>query len=158
MAASRSNSLSLLIKDKSQFDQIRNKIEAFCSSHTIPSKLEFHLILMIEELITNIFTYGYNDKLCACVPEIMLCVKVDECYLITKIRDNGQAFNPLTVAVPDLALPLQDRPLGGLGLHLVRQNANELDYQRHQGYNHLIVKQCLPGVQSKEANANKEYR
>ncbi len=156
MAVSSSNSLCVLMNDKSQFKQVRNKIEAFCNSHEVPSKLEFHLILIIEELITNIFTYGYDNKLSTFIPEVLLHVKIDKCYLTTKIRDNGQAFNPLTVALPDLALPLQDKPLGGLGLYLVQQNADQLDYQRYQGYNQVIVKQCLPGCSSQSGETPKK--
>jgi anti-sigma regulatory factor (Ser/Thr protein kinase) len=92
--------------------------------------------LAIEELVTNCVKYGYEDNQ-EHVIEINLSVADGQMTLT--ISDDGLAFNPLEAPEPDTNLPLEARPVGGLGLHLVRKLADHMSYERHEGRNRLTV-------------------
>jgi sigma-B regulation protein RsbU (phosphoserine phosphatase) len=59
--------------------------------------------------------------------------------VVLDIRDNGAAYDPLAHPVPDLDAELDDRPIGGLGIHLVRELAQDARYRRDSGWNHVRV-------------------
>jgi len=61
-------------------------------------------------------------------------------WVILTITDDGMAFNPLAVEPPDVSLPLDERAIGGLGIHLVRSLFDEVSYRRAVGRNVLTVK------------------
>jgi anti-sigma regulatory factor (Ser/Thr protein kinase) len=54
--------------------------------------------------------------------------------------DRGTAFDPLSVPPPDLETRLEDRSLGGLGIHLVRQIMRDLEYRRAGGWNRIAMR------------------
>lgn len=56
-----------------------------------------------------------------------------------EIADQGAAFDPLAAAAPDVALDLEDRPIGGLGIFLLREFANSISYRREDGWNRLTI-------------------
>jgi anti-sigma regulatory factor (Ser/Thr protein kinase) len=58
--------------------------------------------------------------------------------LTAELVDDGRAFDPLQVAAPDLAAPLEERAVGGLGVHLMRHLVDDIQYRRDGGRNHLV--------------------
>lgn len=93
--------------------------------------------LAIEEMATNILKYGYDDT----VPhKILLRVQIDPDGLLVVLEDDGHEFNPLQAPQPDLDLPVEQRKLGGVGIHLVRKLAAQVDYERCNGRNRLSVR------------------
>ena len=108
--------------------------------------LVFQVNLVVEELVTNIMNHspalqtpaGSGPREDLHEIEVMLTSESDA--LTISVTDNGQPFDPLNDAPPpDLTAPLEDRPVGGLGLHLVRAMMDELHYRREQGKNHLTL-------------------
>jgi anti-sigma regulatory factor (Ser/Thr protein kinase) len=60
--------------------------------------------------------------------------------LVVRLRDQAEAFDPTQVLPPDLSLPLEKRPLGGMGIYLTRQLVDQFSYQRlQQGYNEITL-------------------
>jgi len=92
--------------------------------------------LVIEEVATNVLKYAYDDT---AAHGIWLRLHLEPGALSVVIEDDGRAFNPLEAAPPDLDLPLEQREPGGLGIHLVRQLARRIEYQRCEGRNRLTV-------------------
>lgn len=99
----------------------------------------YGLQLAAEEILTNLLKYaggGGNG----------LCIRMEcgsgaggEWYL--QFEDNGLAFNPVEASAAVKAdAPLADREIGGLGLHLVRQMASGMEYERVSGWNHLVIR------------------
>ena len=90
------------------------------------------LDLVLEELLVNVARYAYQpgtgDVEVSYSPE-------SGGRLMLEISDNGRFFNPLEKDDPDLALSLEDRPIGGLGVFLIRQLVDSLTYRREEGRN-----------------------
>lgn len=83
------------------------------------------LVLAVNEAITNSLLHGYDDR----PGDLTLCVEADGGDLLVRLLDDAPPFDPTTVPPPDINLPLEERPLGGLGIHMMRQLTDELLYR-----------------------------
>jgi len=93
------------------------------------------LDLLIDELIMNVCMYAYPEGRPG---EVTVTYSVPaRGELCVEVADQGIEFNPLKTEPPDLTLSLQERPIGGLGIHLVKTLATSLSYRREQGWNRL---------------------
>lgn len=102
-----------------------------------PSGLVFKVNLILEELGLNSLTHGRNQRGNSEL-EITLVSRQDA--LTIELFDNGTPFDPIKDAPrPDLDAPLDDRPIGGLGVHMVRTIVDDATYQREEGRNHLTL-------------------
>ena len=100
--------------------------------------LLFRVHLVLEELVLNIIDYGFDDGNEDHELEVVLISEDDN--LTIQITDDGIPFDPLKDAkIPDTDAPLEDRPIGGLGVHLVRTMMDEVSYRREDGKNHLTL-------------------
>lgn len=91
-------------------------------------------LIMLEELLTNLSRYGYPEQGAREeLAEVTLELEGDR--LTIEFGDNGQEFNPLIKPTPDLEQSVESRPIGGLGLHMVRELAQEARYSRRDGRN-----------------------
>ena len=96
----------------------------------------FQTRFVLEEMGTNILKYGYRDSL---THQVHFEVDVEAGSICFKLMDDGHEFDPTTAPPPDTTQPLEERPLGGLGLALVRKLVRRLEYQRHAGRNIVTV-------------------
>lgn len=64
--------------------------------------------------------------------------------MTAEVEDDGRPFNPLEAPEPDLAAPVEERKVGGLGIHLIRNMMDHLEYRRLQGTNLLVMKKKVP--------------
>lgn len=93
--------------------------------------------VVFDEMLTNALDYGLTDQSHA---ELEVELQASEGALDATITDNGRAFNPLSEApLPDLDLSVDDRPIGGLGIHLVKSLMDRADYQRRRDRNVLSL-------------------
>ena len=99
------------------------------------------VILAVDELATNSTMHGYQGQ----PGTIDVTVRRAGSDLIIILRDQAPTFDPRTVPPPDLTLPLEERPVGGVGLHLVRHMVDEFRHRaRPQGGNELtLVKKAV---------------
>ncbi len=99
-----------------------------------PITLTMRANLILEELVLNTLTHGDTSGL----TEINLELESHDHALTIRLSDDGSPFDPLTEAPePDVTLPLAERPIGGLGVYLVRTMGEELEYRRENDRNHL---------------------
>jgi len=96
--------------------------------------------LGMEEVITNILKYGYDDDREHQV-EVVLAAKPGE--LLIEVRDDGREFNPLAHPKPDTAKPIDQRQPGGLGIEFLRNLFDRVSYQREEGRNCLLLHKRL---------------
>lgn len=83
------------------------------------------LVLAVNEAVTNTLLHGYNEQ----PGMVVLCVEADGRDLFVRLIDDAPPFDPTLVPPPDITLPLEDRPLGGLGIHMMRQLSDDLTYR-----------------------------
>lgn len=135
--------LALEIKNNpGEIEKLAARVEEFCQSANIPFKSIFEINLSLDELITNTISYGYPG---GGEHWIQVQLSYGQGCLEIRLTDDGTAFNPLEAPPPPLDQPLEDRPIGGLGVHLVRTYMDEIDYQREQGKNKLLLRKKISG-------------
>lgn len=93
------------------------------------------LDLLIEEIVMNISRYSYPEGAPGKMTVTYSVPRPGE--LMVEVGDQGVAFDPLAVSPPDLTLDLALRPVGGLGIVLLRSLAKSLTYRREDGWNKL---------------------
>ncbi|WP_069859860.1 ATP-binding protein [Desulfoplanes formicivorans] len=101
-----------------------------------PEALQGKIELVLEELLVNVFNYAYPRD---CPGQVTLCCRCEADRLAFIIKDRGAAFDPLERATADTSLDIEQRPIGGLGIHLVRNMADSIVYERRDGFNVLTV-------------------
>ena len=128
--------------DLTEIQRISDLVEHFGRSNRLPARTIFHVNLALDELLTNLIHYGYQ----AHNPlhhDIRIRLMLDDEGLTTEFRDNGCAFDPLQASPPDLDLAVEDKPIGGLGIHFVLSVMDEVRYRRQDGFNRLTMRQRL---------------
>ena len=93
--------------------------------------------MIIEEVLMNISRYAYPEGTAGDLTIKYWIPAPGE--LRFEVADQGREFDPLAVGPPDLTLELGNRPIGGLGLVLIRSYADSLTYRREGGWNRLSV-------------------
>lgn len=99
------------------------------------------LELALEECLVNIVNHAYAG---AGGPIDLICFRRAH-SLAVRIEDEGIAFDPTAAAAPDLTADLDERPIGGLGVHLVRRLMDAVHYRREGNRNILTLTIHLPG-------------
>ena len=90
--------------------RVNSIFESFATQHDIGGKLRYHLLVSIEEILTNIIKYGFDEQ---GVHPIHITFRNDSGAIEMEFEDRGREFNPLEVGEPDLDTPIEDRQLGG---------------------------------------------
>lgn len=117
--------------------EIEQHLRSLGADHAALAGIE----VAMDELLTNIVLYAYRDGQ---AHEIVVHVDVPDARLRIEIRDDGTPFDPTRAEPPDLEADLDDRPLGGLGLHIVRTVFETVAYERMGGWNVLALTKSLP--------------
>jgi len=116
--------------------RVNSIFESFATQHDIGGKLRYHLLVSIEEILTNIIKYGFDEQ---GVHPIHITFRNDSGAIEMEFEDRGREFNPLEVGEPDLDT-IEDRQLGGLGIHLVKNMVDVAQYRRVGDRNILLLR------------------
>jgi anti-sigma regulatory factor (Ser/Thr protein kinase) len=123
------------------------QIERALMAEGVPMQVIYAVNLCVEELVLNSVNHGYGGAAAADVEvEVDVDVERQQQRLIIDISDGAAAFDPTTEAAePDTDAEIDDRPIGGLGIHLVKRLTDEMSYRRLDGRNHVrLVKGFEP--------------
>ena len=119
-----------------ELDRVSVAVEEFAEEAEWPLDLVFKVNLALEEIVINVMNYGHEDGL----HEIDISLVTDEESLTIEVVDDGRPFDPLNDAPkPDVNAELEDRNIGGLGIHLVSKMMDDVRYRREEGKNHLTL-------------------
>ena len=130
-----SASLSLTVKtDRQELERIVAAIENLAEEDEWPPDLLFRVNLVLEELGLNIMDYGHDDD----TSDIEIALVSEGDSVTIEIIDGGRPFDPLNDAPdPDLISGVEERRIGGLGVHFVRTLMDDVQYERSAGKNRL---------------------
>lgn len=119
-------------------------VEEFGDANKLPDRQIYLINLALDELITNIVSYGMRG---VARPRIEINLQVNGTLLTLSMEDNGSRFDPTENTNPDLDSPVDERPVGGLGLHLIKTFADRVRYEYSDGRNRLTLEHDLaPGA------------
>lgn len=133
----------LRLRIKNAFTAIPAATEAasrWLAARNASPAVDYLANLAIEELTTNLIKYGYDD---AGEHLIEFELNLTDSELVLVMTDDGHPFNPIEQPEPDLNLPIEERPIGGLGIHLVRKMVDDIEYHRQDGKNRLTLRKSL---------------
>jgi anti-sigma regulatory factor (Ser/Thr protein kinase) len=118
------------------------KIDEFCASHDL-GHVAYAVNLAIDEILTNTISYGYEDDE---RHRIEILVRVEAEALVVVIVDDSMPFDLALAPERDLEASLEDTALGGLGLFLVHQMMDSVEYRREEGCNVVtLIKNTAQG-------------
>ena len=126
----------ILHNDIQQIPQLAEFVETIANEKHLSQNLAMNLNLALEEAVTNVILYAYPDGADGLV-DVEAILKPHSLEFI--ITDSGVPFDPTTAPDVDITLPANERPLGGLGIYLVRKLMDELHYQRVNDKNVLSM-------------------
>lgn len=133
--------LSLSLQnDFGELPGLADKVTVFLEENAASAEAVFAANLAIEELVTNIIKYGYDDKE---QHLIEMTLALENNVLSIEIRDDGHEFDPFDRPEPDTNLPAAERDIGGLGIHFVRKMLDSCAYHRRDGVNVVTVTKNL---------------
>jgi anti-sigma regulatory factor (Ser/Thr protein kinase) len=132
-----------ILKIENQIGELAS-LESFLEGLGEEWDLSFPLIMSInlalEEALTNTISYGYDDR---DTHTIEISFGKSETTLTIVITDDGHPYDPTLKADPDITLAAEDRPIGGLGIYLIKKIMDKVVYERAGNKNHLILTKIL---------------
>jgi serine/threonine-protein kinase RsbW len=130
-------SLTLHLQNRiAEVARLVDAVESFGSHAGLSSDLTYRLTLSLDEIVSNVIRHGYSDTNDHVV-EVRL--SVHDGVVTSVIEDDGHPYDPRESPEPDLSMPVEQRGPGGLGIFLVRQMMDSIDYARRDGRNILTV-------------------
>lgn len=124
------------------FAAFAEAIEAHLEGLGVPLATTTQLMIAFDELISNALAYGAASdggigETASGPHKVVVQIDVKDGKALAEVADNGQAFDPLTLPDPDTTLSVEDREIGGLGVHIVRKMMDDVSYSRDEGWNRL---------------------
>jgi serine/threonine-protein kinase RsbW len=135
-----SSNVLILRNDVNELSRVQLFLESLEEAGNVPSSLLMPLNLVLEEALTNIIFYAYEP---GTVNEIRLDFVTYADRLEITLTDSGKPFDPTVSPDPDISLSAEDRPIGGLGIFLIRKLMDTVDYQRKDEHNILTLSKQL---------------
>jgi anti-sigma regulatory factor (Ser/Thr protein kinase) len=122
--------------DIQEIDRICNDIKEFCFSNDINEKKCFDILMIVDELATNVIKYAFQDDQ-EHVFDILLEKNSQTVHI--QLTDDGIPFDPLKKSDPDTMSSLEDRNIGGLGIFFAKQLSKLITYARIEDKNQLDI-------------------
>ena len=126
----------------SELDTLEEKLDQFCNQLGLTNKCLCEINLALEELFTNIISYGYDDE---AEHWVKFTLSYQNGTIRMEIEDDGIPFNPIEAKEPDTKCALEERKIGGLGIHLTKTIMDKMVHRRSGDKNVLILKKELTG-------------
>jgi sigma-B regulation protein RsbU (phosphoserine phosphatase) len=135
----------------SELSTVISEFDEFGKKHNLSDEFSTKFKIIIDELGSNIINYAYNDD---DKHEIIFQFELTGSILTASVTDDGMPFNPLDISEPDIKSGLEEREVGGLGIHLVRNLVDDVLYHRETGQNVLTLVKNIERTPILEQNRN----
>jgi serine/threonine-protein kinase RsbW len=116
--------------------ELLDRLEGFAEQQSLPPKVAHRLAVVCEELAANVAMHGAGE---GGATYVEIVVELVAGQLRLKIEDDGRPFDPLAEAAPDTELAVEEREIGGLGIHFVRSMVQDITYRRVDTLNRLTA-------------------
>ncbi|MBR1734405.1 MAG: ATP-binding protein [Alphaproteobacteria bacterium] len=129
----------MLISLKNDVDEISrlcDEVKKFCDDNGVSEEKYHDIVLILDEIVTNVISYAYPD---GGTHTFTLDIKKEGDRISMKLSDDGIPFDPLAKDNPDTESSLEEREIGGLGIFIVKQLSEVVEYSRVDDKNHLSV-------------------
>lgn len=127
--------------ERQRLSDLTAALRSVLDNHGLVGEVVHDVLLIAEEVVCNAMDHGFSPL---AEHEIVVDIGVDGPHLCLRFSDDGAPFDPLAHPDPDLDVDIAERPVGGLGVHLIRELAESVEYRREEGRNHLSVVLRLP--------------
>ena len=129
-----------LINDLKRVPRLNTFIDEACEANGFDMATTMQINLAIEEAVVNVMNYAYPA---GTKGDITIEAKANKTEMFFIISDTGTPFDPTAKAEVDITLSAEDRSIGGLGIHLIRQIMDNINYERVDGHNILTLMKKL---------------
>ena len=132
-----------LPNDVQEVPQLNAFVDEVCETAGLDMSTTMKINLAIEEAVVNVMNYAYPQ---GSKGDVTIEAKSDGKEMTFIITDTGKPFDPTAKPEVDITLSAEDRAIGGLGIHLIRQIPDRINYERTDGHNilTLIKKLSIP--------------
>lgn len=135
-----------------ELSRVSAAVEAFCEEHGA-RECSFPINVALEELLVNTISYGYTDNESH---DIDVTLTIGDGAIVAELRDDAAPFDPLQAPPPDhLDAPIEERRIGGLGIHLMKSVMDQITYDYRDGRNHITLLKRLASAVDEPAEALK---
>ena len=125
-----------LTNDVQEVPRLNAFVDEVCEEHGCDMETTMRMNLAIEEAVVNVIDYAYPPDT---VGFVDIKVTTDDNHMEFVISDSGTPFDPTKKEDVDISLPVEERRIGGLGIHLVKQLMDKISYERKDGRNVLTL-------------------
>lgn len=131
-----------------EIPRLNEMLADYAENKGMSEELVFQIRLALEEMITNTIKYGYDG---AERHIISIIVEIDQNKLTIEVEDDANPFNPMDHEPRNLSGDMEDWDIGGLGIHMVKQLMDDIEYRREAGVNKLkLTKKIINKSEGKE--------
>ncbi len=126
-----------------EVEKVNAVFARFAETYALPGAVRRSVNVALDELLANELSHGMAGRDAG---SVTVEVELDQERVTVTITDDGPPFDPFRQAAPDTTLSVDERPIGGLGIYLVRELMDNVSYQRRDGQNVVVlVKQLVVG-------------
>ncbi len=145
--------------DRSEIARVHAAFAEFADAHALPVSVRRSMNVALDELLTNTSVYGFAGREGVGGGgggEVTVEAELGTDRVSVTLTDDGRPFDPFGVAAPDTTLPVEERQIGGFGIHLVRRLMDEVSYQRRAERNVVVLTKLLRGGRVMEITTRTE--
>jgi serine/threonine-protein kinase RsbW len=124
----------------SELTRLRSETEELLAAHGTDPDTAYEVNVALEEIVSNVIRHAHED---GAEHELEVALGVSDGELVARVTDDGMPFDPRSAPAPDLLAPMAERPVGGLGIHLVRSLVDGFDYRREGDRNVVVLRKAL---------------
>ncbi len=132
------------LKISAQVEKL-NEVLAFVDErlekYDCPIKIQTQIDIAVEEIFVNIANYAYAPETGDAI--IKVGISEDPLEVTISFADSGVPYDPLAKEDPDITLPAEKRPIGGLGIYMVKKSMDNVEYEHKDGMNIFVIRKKL---------------
>lgn len=125
--------------DVDELSNVMGWVEHELEDTDCSGKMRMQISVCVEEIFINIAQYAYESP----GGEVSLELLNESGILLLRFSDSGRPFDPLSNQEPDIKMQAEERPIGGLGIHIVKKMMDEVNYSFENGKNILTMKKLI---------------